>query len=128
MTKRKDANKQNDRENDLPNLLHHRPMGPTDISIIQALRNKLEESGVLEKDPEKITPDDLSTVLFSEATDVAKSEKELNSNFYRPEVEELVSELERSIGDEFDNPSLDGVDDYGAQVYKNSLEDLSDEY
>lgn len=120
--------KRNDRENDLPNLLHHRPIGPTDISMIQALRDKLEESGIIEKDAEKITPDDESTVLFSEATDGAKSEKELNSNFYRPEVEELVSERERWLGDEFDNPSLDGVDDYGTQVYKNSLEDLSDEY
>ena len=105
-----------------PNLLHHRPLGASDQSLVASLSEELHRSGVLREDTATAVEADAPFAeLLSEATALAKYERELNPDFYHEELEGLPREAEAK--GEWDNPSLDGLDDYGHQAYPSALRD-----
>lgn len=97
-------------------------LGKEDLDALATLVCKLKESGVLERDVEDKDPqsfEDIDEILI-EAKKLAKSEKELNPDHYDPEAEAALGEGDLSEKEDWSNPSLDGVDDYGRQIYEDS--------
>ena len=108
---------QGSREFQAPNLSHYRPTSSADLTLVRSLSKRLAQQGLLARDESPITVTESADAIFQEAAANAKSEKELNSAYYEPEVEALVAEREAREGDVFANPQLDGRDDYDQQVY-----------
>lgn len=91
---------------------------PEDLTLLSALKKELEVTGVIDVNTKEIVPmtseDDLETIL-TEAIQAAQSERELNPSYYNYDLEEEM--LARNQEEDWDNPSLDGIDDYGIKVY-----------
>lgn len=97
----------------------------SDADVLKSLQSELVKSGVVDDNTDKVDHgtqkiDELLNIM-KDANDNAKSEKDFNSEFYDADVDLYFDNDEelRSRSD-FDNPVLDGVDDYGNQVYDDS--------
>lgn len=101
----------------------HKGITASDRQIIESLKEQLTRSGVIDKKEETFADDDQSIddllSIMSEANDVAKSEKDFNSTYYDEKADRFLDKTGTEVED-FDNPALDGVDDYGNQVYDDS--------
>lgn len=101
----------------------YRPVGEQDRSLLQSLSSSLAKTGALARPETEVEPVRAEAgfqELFAQAAAAAKHEAELNPDFHRPEVEAIVAAREAEEGD-WDNPSLDGIDDYGNRVYDQSV-------
>lgn len=103
-----------------PNLIHYQPIKDNDKKMIKDLSKILIHQGVIskEEDIEAMVAESSFKELLREAVANAKYEKELNPEQYDPEVERLVAQ-EGDFHEDWENPSLDGIDDYGNQIYEN---------
>lgn len=84
---------------------------PANQALVEKLTQDLQQAGVIEKPADKIeaiAPVDSLDVMFEEAQRGARYEKELNPEFYRPEVEELLRERAAQEED-WANPDLEGL-------------------
>ena len=108
-----------------PDLVKHHPLANADVQLLKSISKDLSHTGVTERKDsrEPVAVLEEVTEIFSDALSYAKYEKDLNSDFYRPEVEALVQAREAREGDSFSNPSLDGIDDYGRQMYEAAPEE-----
>lgn len=101
-----------------------------DLSLIRNIQNELVDSGVITSDiamseDTEQTLEELIAVL-REANESAKSERDFNPDFYDENITEELEEQERELVEDFDNPALDGVDDYGNKVY-DDMREVSEE-
>lgn len=102
----------------------YKPVGAGDLTVISQLSTELKKSGAIgrpEEDKSVERPQESFQDLFSEAAAAAKYEDELNPDFHHPEVEAIVAERQAQQLSDWDNPNLDGVDDYGHQVYQDKM-------
>lgn len=91
-----------------PDLVHYHPMSNGDVSILKSLSREFAQSGLVAA-PEKKSPVTIleeASEMFSEAIAHAKYEKDLNPEFYHPEVEAMVQARKDVEGDTFENPDL----------------------
>lgn len=100
-------------------------LGKSDFTALQNIANEFVETGVLERPAPKHTPQSVAELdaMVKEAIALSKSEKELNPDGYDADAEAELGEDLDSASD-WVNPSLDGIDDYGRQVYRNSTTGL----
>lgn len=101
------------------------PLLHRDQQTIQNIHKGFVESGVLDRPVEARPPQSMKELkeMVDEAIALSKSEKELRPAHYDSERdEELGADL--SAEDDWANPSLDGVDDYGHQVFPNESRGL----
>lgn len=113
---------------DYPGIPNIRQMHSNDIDAIRRLTTELVDAGVLERDVDEkqVQSIDELNVLVKAATDLAKSEEELNPDFYDADLEaELGGDL--SAEDDWANPDLDGLDDYGNKVYEEIYDKIEEE-
>lgn len=106
---------------DLRSFPKNERLNASDLAMLEGLKKQLMETGVIERpamEREPQTQEELDAMV-AEAIALAKSEKELNPDFYDPSVEEVLGE-DLSFEEDWNNPSFDGVDDYGRQVYQNA--------
>lgn len=102
-------------------FVHFKNLTPPDVSAISRLTAELQSTGALERAVEDRDVQSLEELrdLVSDAVALAKSEKELNPAVYDEELElSLGGDLDSDA--DWENPVLDGVDDYGRQMYENS--------
>lgn len=109
---------ENEEPEPTPDILRYRPVSHGDLSMVNSLAARLKESGALEKDePESgLRPEGTFNEIFWEAAVHGKAEEELNPEFYSPEAEAIAAKGSA----DWENPSLDGVDDFGEQAYPDS--------
>lgn len=119
-----------------PDLIKYTPLSNQDREIVSDLAFRLTKDGVIGEKIETMEASGSINEILSEAAAGARYEKDFNSAFYSPEVEAELQELEK-VSETWNNPSLDGVDDYGRQIYASSLtpeerlrlsEDTEDEF
>lgn len=108
-----------------PEIVKAQTLQKSDVTMLQVLSRELKVTGVIDRDPEKQkdrqTLHDLGDI-FSEAESHQKYEKDINPAFYDAEADAILEDRQVTEGDLFENPSLDGVDDYGSQVYDRFVE------
>lgn len=103
-----------------PTLIEHVPLSEADRKIVGALARQWTRDGVIGVKGESFSePGDFHEIL-AEANAGAQYEKQLNPDFYDAEVEAELKDLGDS-SEEWNNPSLDGIDDYGQQYYPSRL-------
>lgn len=93
-----------------------------DVDILKNLQTEFIKSGVLEEKKEEFEQDiqkiDELLDIMRDANEHAKSEKDFNKNFYDEDVDQFFdNDEDLQNRKDFDNPVLDGVDDFGNQVY-----------
>lgn len=101
------------------------PLPAGDKTTIEALSRGFVETGVLDRPVEARAPQSMKDLnaMVEEAIALSKSEKELRPEAYDSERDdELGADL--SSEEDWENPSLDGIDDYGRQVYRNETKGL----
>lgn len=93
-----------------------------DAVLVERLKRELIQAGVLDREIEHRDIQTLAELndMIAAATKVAKSEKELNPDFYDPDAEAVLGG-DLDYEDDWVNPSLDGIDDYGYQAFDNEL-------
>lgn len=104
----------------VPRMATTPPLREGDKALLERLTQELRSSGVIDRPvapPPEQSRQELSSII-EEASVLAKSERELNPHFYD---EDLTKALEDQVDKDWDNPSLDGIDDYGVQFYENEL-------
>jgi len=100
----------------------YHPLQNPDLRLLGELSQGLEKSGVVEDENSKnkseknvgIQKVDSFDEMFNEAVSAAKYEKELNPDFYSPEVEEeLIKKVNNSDSNEnnWNNPLIEGYFD-----------------
>jgi hypothetical protein len=107
-----------------PNLAKIKPLHDSDITLLRSLQTELQVTGVIDREAtvtESQTLIELNSI-FSEAAEHQKYEKDINPSFFDAEADAFLEDRQLTEGDLFDNPSLDGVDDYGTQVYDRFVE------
>lgn len=106
---------------DTKQFLHFKNLTEPDAVTIANLTSELRSTGALERAVEERDVQSLEELhsLVSDAVALAKSERELNPDVYDEELElSLGSDL--AMEEDWDNPMLDGMDDYGHQMYEAS--------
>jgi hypothetical protein len=107
-----------------PDLAKVKPLHNSDISLLKSLSTELRVTGVIDREAtvtESQTLLELNSI-FSEAAEHQKYEKDINPAYFDAEADAFLEDRQLTEGDLFDNPSLDGVDDYGTQVYDRFVE------
>lgn len=107
-----------------PDLVNIKPLHNSDINLLRSLTTELRVTGVIDREAtvtESQTLIELNSI-FSEAKEHQKYEKDINPAFFDAEADAFLEDRQLTEGDLFDNPSLDGVDDYGTQVYDRFVE------
>lgn len=102
-------------------FVHFRNLDEADATAISKLTKELRGSGALDRAVEERDVQSLEELrdLVSNAVVLAKSEKDYSPEHYDEELElSLGGDLDSSV--DWENPMLDGVDDYGRQMYENS--------
>lgn len=107
-----------------PDLAGIKPLHNSDVSLLKSLSSELKVTGVIDR--EEIVAEAQTLVelnsIFSEAAEHQKYEKDINPSYFDAEADAFLEDRQLTEGDLFDNPSLDGVDDYGTQVYDRFVE------
>jgi hypothetical protein len=107
-----------------PDLAGIKPLHNSDRTLLRSLSTELRVTGVIDREAtvtETQTLVELNSI-FSEAAEHQKYEKDINPAFYDAEANAFLEDRQFTEGDLFDNPSLDGIDDYGTQVYDRFVE------
>lgn len=107
-----------------PDLVNIKPLHTSDITLLRSLSSELQVTGVIDREAtvaETQTLVELNSI-FSEAEEHQKYEKDINPAYFDAEANAFLEDRQLTEGDLFDNPSLDGVDDYGTQVYDRFVE------
>jgi hypothetical protein len=107
-----------------PDLGGIKPLHNSDITLLRSLSTELRVTGVIDREAtvtESQTLIELNSI-FSEAAEHQKYEKDINPAFFDSEADAFLEDRQLTEGDLFENPSFDGVDDYGAQVYDRFVE------
>jgi hypothetical protein len=107
-----------------PDLVNIKPLHKSDIKLLRSLSSELRVTGVIDREEtvrQGQTLVELSSI-FSEAEKHQKYEKDINPSYFDAETDAFLEDRQLTEGDLFDNPSLDGVDDYGTQVYDRFVE------
>lgn len=104
-----------------PEIIKRKKCSAEDFSLIISIKNELVDNGVISSeifmsDVDNQTIDDLVS-MFSEANAGAVSERDYNPEFYSQFATDELEEQERVLEYDFENPALDGVDDYGNNMY-----------
>lgn len=102
-------------------FMHFRNLNDHDAHTISNLTQELRSTGALERAVEERDVQSLEELrdLVSSAVALAKSEKDLNPDGYDEELElSLGGDLDDN--EDWQNPMLDGSDDYGQQLYEDS--------
>lgn len=104
-----------------PEIIKSKSYSEKDFSLIKKIQGELVNKGVISNDDglNENNAQSLNEILsfMSEANEGAQSEQDYNPEYYN---EELITELEQQgliNREDFENPALDGVDDFGEQVY-----------
>lgn len=107
-----------------PDLGGVKPLHDSDISLLRSLSTELQVTGLIDREATVTESQTLLELnnIFTEAEEHQKYEKDINPDFFDAETNALLEDLQMSEGDFFDNPSLDGIDDYGIQVYDRFVE------
>lgn len=109
---------------DAPDLACIKPLHKSDVSLLRSLTIELRVTGVIDRTAtvtESQTLIQLSSI-FSEAEEHQKYEKDINPAFFDAEADAFLEDRQLTEGDLFENPSFDGIDDYGNQVYDRFVE------
>lgn len=115
----------NRRSDEITNMPKYRPLNSDDAQVLESLSKSFHQLGVIRDGEEELESDTPFKDIFDKARRDGKSERELNPGFYSAEAERLARMREEEMEDDFfDNPSLDGIDDYGRQMYENNSFDL----
>lgn len=113
-----------------PDIAKVRVLQNSDVELVMSLTNELRVTGVIDRNGVEIrdrqTLQELGAI-FSEAELHQKYEKDINPEFYDEATDAILEDRQVTEGDLFDNPSLDGIDDYGSQVYDRYIESDGDE-
>lgn len=107
-----------------PDLVTIKPLHNSDINLLRSLSTELRVTGVIDREATVTESQTLMQLnsIFSEAKEHQKYEKDINPAFFDAEADAFLEDRQLTEGDLFDNPSLDGVDDYGTQVYDRFVE------
>lgn len=104
-----------------PEIIKSKSYSEKDFSLIKKIQGELVNKGVISNDDglNENNTQSLNEILgfMSEANEGAQSEQDYNPEYYN---EKLIAELEQQglmVREDFENPALDGVDDFGEQVY-----------
>lgn len=103
-----------------PDIAKVKTLPKSDMDLVKSLSEELRVTGVIDRESdEPATRQTLQELgeIFTEAESHQKYEKDINPHQYDEESNAILEEREYTEGDLFDNPSLDGIDDYGTQVY-----------
>lgn len=103
-----------------PEIVKVQQIKNSDMVMIRSLSKELKVTGVIDRESARVNPDQTLidiVELFSEAEEHQTYEKHITPELYSKETDEFLENREITEGDLFDNPSLDGIDDYGSQVY-----------
>lgn len=110
-----------------PAMTHVQQYSESDIKLIESLRGELTRSGVISTEilgTDKTGIDSTASEqsidnivsIVEEANNGALYEKDFNNEFYDPDIERQMDEQQLTSAGDI-NPLLDGLDDYGNQVY-----------
>lgn len=107
-----------------PDLANIKPLHKSDIALLRSLSAELRVTGVIDREETVIEGQTLVELssIFAEAKEHQKYEKDINPAYYDAEADAFLEDRQLTEGDLFDNPSLDGIDDYGTQVYDRFVE------
>lgn len=103
-----------------PDIAKIRTLPKSDMDLVKSLSDQLKVTGVIDREAEEpATRQTLHELgeIFTEAEAHQKYEKDINPHQYDEKANAILEDREYTEGDLFDNPSLDGIDDYGTQVY-----------
>lgn len=91
---------------EVPGPQRLKKLSSQDRTMVEKISRLLHRDGVIgESNSAMGDPEASFADLYSEAVALGKSEKELNPDYYRPEVEELVFQREEERGD-WQNPDV----------------------
>lgn len=99
-----------------PEIIKVQKLKESDMEMIKSLSDELKITGVIDRDATYMSVDQTLfqvNEMFSEAEEHQTYEKEITPDRYDPDTESFLENRELTEGDLFDNPSLDGIDDYG---------------
>lgn len=105
-----------------PHLIPTTHLTASDRATVEKIRGEFIECGVIDRDSTERSSQSVDEInaIMDEAARNAKYERELNPEYYDEEMDASL-EGDLSMEDDWDNPILDGVDDYGNQVHENVL-------
>lgn len=97
----------------------------TDFDMVKDIQQQFVKAGVID-DSIKFF-DDIQSVeeineIMADANDGAKNEKDFHSQFYDEDAITFLDEYEQNLDEDFDNPVLDGLDDYGRRFFEDMRE------
>lgn len=109
---------------DTPDLACIKPLHKSDITLLRSLSSELRVTGVIDREATVTGGQTLLELnsIFSEAQEHQKYEKDINPAFFDAEADAFLEDRQLTEGDLFENPSFDGIDDYGNQVYDRFVE------
>lgn len=103
-----------------PEIIKIQKLKESDMAMIKSLSEELQITGVIDREVTTMSVDQTLfhvNEMFTEAEEHQTYEKEITPERYDPNTESFLENRELTEGDLFDNPSLDGIDDYGKRIY-----------
>lgn len=110
-----------------PALIKPEHLKGSDIKAISHLYEEFSSTGVIERQVSERNSQSLEELnaIVQEAAANAKYERDLNPEYYDRELDESLSG-DLSAEDDWDNPILDGIDDYGNRIYDDYSRKISE--
>ena len=115
-----------------PDMIRQKQSSAEDFSLIMQIKEELISSGVISSDTvmsevEDQTIDDLVS-MFAEANVGAVSEKEYNPDFFSQSATDALEEQERVLEYDWENPDINGFDNYEEDLYPNVRNRTAEDY